>query len=122
MKRNVILLAVVCLFAVAFTSVAAAQDTKMINGNWSATIHAPDKTMNETWMIKQDTTGKITGTAKGDKGELPLSGTMAGNVFRGLVTDGDQHYQVHLTLDGDDMDGTIRMGKNEYLLMLKKSK
>jgi hypothetical protein len=47
---------------------------------------------------------------------------MEGNVFRGLVTDGDQHYQVHLTVDGDDMDGTIRMGKNEFLLMLKKAK
>jgi hypothetical protein len=123
MKRNVILVAVVCLLAVAFAGMVAAQDAnKMIQGNWTATIHAPDKTMTESWMIKQDSTGKIVGTAKGDKGELPLSGTMAGNVFRGLVTDGDQHYQVHLTLDGDDMDGTIRMGKNEYLLMLKKAK
>ena len=121
MKRNAILVALVCLFAVAFAGVSSAQDNSKIGGNWAATIHAPDKTMNEQWMFKQDGM-KITGTAKGDKGELPINGTMEGNVFRGLVTDGDQHYQVHLTVDGDDMDGTIRMGKNEFLLMLKKGK
>ena len=120
MKRNAILVAMMCLFAVAFARVASAQETKNINGNWTATIHAPDKTTTQQWMIKQDS-GKITGTAKGDK-EMPLSGTMEGNIFRGLMTDGDQHYQVHLTLDGEDMDGTIRMGKNEYLLMLKRAK
>jgi hypothetical protein len=121
MKRNAILVAVACLFAIAFAHVSSAQGDSKIGGSWDATIHAPDKTMSEQWMFKQDGM-KITGTAKGDKGELPIEGTIEGTVFRGLVTDGDQHYQVHLTVDGDDMDGTIRMGKNEFLLMLKKSK
>jgi hypothetical protein len=118
MKRNAILLAVVCLFAVAFARVAAAQNAMAIGGTWAATIHAPDKTTNEQWTIKQEG-AKITGTAKGDK-EMPVTGTVEANIFRGLVTDGDQHYQVHLTIDGDSMDGTIRMGKNEYLIMMKK--
>jgi hypothetical protein len=71
-------------------------------------------------MIKQDGV-KVTGTAKGDK-ELPLTGTVEGSVIRGLLTDGDNHYQVHLNVDGGDADGTIRMGKNEFLIMLKKDK
>jgi phage-related tail fiber protein len=119
MKRNAILLTVLCFFAVTFARVAAAQDTSKIAGNWTATIHTTDKTMTEQWMIKQDG-AKISGTIKNDKGELPLSGTLDGSVIRALVTDGDNHYQVHLNVDGTDADGTIRMGKNEFLIMLKK--
>ena len=78
-------------------------------------VRAP---VGETWMIKQDGV-KVTGTTKGEK-ELPLTGTVEGSVIRGLVTDGENHYQVHLNVDGSDADGTIRMGKNEFLIMLKK--
>ena len=125
MKRNAILLTVLCLFAVTFAGVAAAQvltaTTAKVAGNWTATIHTTDKTMTEQWMIKQDGV-KVTGTVKNDKGELPLTGTVEGSVIRALVTDGDNHYQVHLNVDGADADGTIRMGKNEFLIMLKKAK
>ena len=125
MKRNAILLAlaVVCAFAVTFARGAAAQAEQPadIAGNWNATIHAPDKTMNEVWTIKEEGS-KITGTVKNAKGELPLTGTITGKIFRGLVKDGEQNYQVHLTLDGNDLDGTIRMGRNEFLIMMRKAR
>ena len=123
MKRNAILLAVFCLFVVTFAGMATAQvltdQTAKVAGDWTATIHTTDKTMTEQWMMKQDGV-KITGTVKNDKGELPLTGTVEGSVVRALVTDGDNHYQVHLNVDGGDADGTIRMGKNEFLIMLKR--
>ena len=123
MKRNAILLTVVCLVAVTFAGVAAAQvltsTTAKVAGNWTATIHTTDKTLTEQWTVKQDVV-KLTGTIKGDKGELPLTGTLDGSIIRGLVTDGENHYQVHLNVDGNDADGTIRMGKNEFLIMLKR--
>src|SRR5262249_17887833 len=123
MKRNAILLTVVCMLAVTFAGVAVAQapTTAKVAGNWTATIHTTDKTMTEQWMLKQDGT-KVTGTIKNDKGELPITGTVDASVIRGLITDGDNHYQVHLNVDGEDADGTIRMGKNEFLIMLKKAK
>src|ERR1700730_1977284 len=123
MKRNAILLTVLCLFAVTFVGVSAAQvltdSTAKVAGNWTATIHTTDKTLTEQWMVKQDGV-TISGTVKNDKGEQPLSGTVDGSVVRALVTDGDNHYQVHLNVDGGDADGTIRMGKNEFLIMLKR--
>ena len=119
MKRNALLALAVGVFALAFAGSIKAQDAK-IDGKWTATIHAPDKTMTETWTLKQ-AGADITGTDKNDKGELPVAGKVSGTTFHGLVTDGDQHYQVNLTIDGNDADGTIRMGKNEFLIMMKKS-
>src|SRR6185295_16937276 len=88
MKRNAFLLVAVCLFAVTIAHVAAAQLlTQAVAGVWTANIHAGDKTTTEQWMIKQDGS-KLSGTVKNDKGELPLTGTIEGAVFRGVVTEG----------------------------------
>lgn len=121
MKRKAILLTVLCLFAVTFARVASAQQitNAKVAGTWTATIHTPDKTVTEMWTLKQDG-NKVTGTAKTDKGDLPITGTIEGGVVRGLETDGDMHNQVHLDVDGSDADGTIRIGKNEFLIDMKK--
>ena len=146
MKRNAILLAVVCFFAVAFARVAAAQKVNVdapitdananIAGTYSAVMHIPvdphhfdsktpqaEKIVQVQWAFKQDG-AKITGTEKTDKGELPFAGTVQGNAIRGVVTDGDQRYTVHLTVDPSDgtMAGSIRMGAREYLLKMSKAK
>ena len=43
-------------------------------------------------------------------------------IFLGAVTDGDKKYTVRGTAVDNDFDGTIRMGKNEFLLSAKRSK
>src|SRR6185436_5039055 len=113
MKRTTILLAVLCFFAITFGRPAASQTAKPfdITGKWTATIHTTDKTVTETWDITHDG-NKLMGKAKTQTGEGALSGTIDGNIVRALVREGAQNHQVHLTVDGDDMDGTIRMGKN----------
>jgi hypothetical protein len=64
----------------------------------------------------------ISGIAKGSRGELPISGTMAGASFRVTVRDGDKAYRVRAMLDGDAMDGSVTdpMGA-EYVWRAKRS-
>lgn len=99
----------------------AAPPAKMMGG-WSVTIHSTIQgLLTEQWNLQQSG-DKVTGTAKTDQGELPFEGSLTGNIFLGHIKDGDKQYEVRGTAVDNDFDGTIRMGKNEFLLSAKRSK
>ena len=91
-------------------------------GSWNVTIRSTiEGVLTEQWSLTQDG-ARITGTVKNKKGDLPLEGSLSGAIFLGSITDGDKKYVVRGTAVGGDFDGTIRMGKNEFLLSAKRSK
>jgi hypothetical protein len=51
-----------------------------------------------------------------------LQGTLSGAILLGAITDGDKKYVNRGTAVENDFDGTIRMGKNEFLLSAKRPK
>jgi hypothetical protein len=100
---------------------AAAAPANMV-GNWNVTIHSTiEGLLSQQWTVKQDG-NKITGAVKSKNGDLTLEGTFSGAILLGAITDGDKKYVVRGTAVADDFDGTIRMGKNEFLLSAKRSK
>ncbi len=100
---------------------AAAPAANMV-GNWNVTIHSTiEGILTEQWNVTQDG-AKITGGVKSKSGDATLEGSLNGAIFLGAITDGDKKYVVRGTAVDDDFDGTIRMGKNEFLLSAKRSK
>jgi hypothetical protein len=100
---------------------AAAQPAARIVGNWNVQIHSTIAgILNQQWMLKQEG-AKITGTVKTATGELPLAGTLDGGYLRATVNDGDKTHVVRATIIGDGMDGTIKMGRNEFRLSAKRT-
>lgn len=78
----------------------------VIAGQWEVTIRAGGETIAQLWTIQQ-MGAKISGTAKGARGDMPVSGTLAGTRFVVTVKDGGKVYKVLAKLDGDVMDGTM---------------
>jgi len=104
------------------TEAATATPVANMAGNWTVTIHSTiEGLLSEQWTVKQDG-DKITGTVKSKNGDLTLEGTLSGAILLGAMTDGDKKYVVRGTAVDNDFDGTIRMGKNEFLLSAKRSK
>jgi hypothetical protein len=119
MKKNALLAGLFCILAVALA--VSAQGTQQITGTWDVTINNPERMINEQWIVQQDGE-KLTGKVKNVRGELPLEGTLEGTTLRVQVTNGDMQYVIHATVTGDSMDGTIKMGKNEFLWRAKRAK
>jgi hypothetical protein len=119
MRKPSILAAVLCVLAVAWA--VSAQDTAKLAGTWDVTINNPDHTIIEQWIVQQDG-NKLTGKVKNATGELPLEGTVEGTTVRVQVTNGDMQYQIHASVVGDSMDGTVKMGKTEFLWRAKRAK
>lgn len=121
MKRTLLLCAVLCFFTLLAPPQAPAQKIADLAGSWNAITRMPDHNITEQWTIQQ-TGDKLTGTVKGDHGEVPFVGTIDDAGFmRADVTAGDMVYKVRATLDNDSMDGSITMGKKEYVWSAKKS-
>ncbi len=132
MKRNATLIAVLGLFVVAFAGMAAAQDIPEAPdveaaGTWNVTIHSTiSGPMNEMWMLKQEG-NEVTGMVKTDKGEMQIKGMVSKAVIRGLVMEGDVNHQFNVVVTNDasgnpnDFSGTIRMGRNSFLVMGKRT-
>jgi hypothetical protein len=102
----------------------AATATPIANmvGSWNVTIHSTiEGILTEQWNVTQDG-AKITGAVKSKGGDSTLEGSLSGAIFLGAVTNGDKKYAVRGTAVDNDFDGTIRMGKNEFLLSAKRSK
>ena len=124
MKRTSVLLMVLCFFAVVFAQQAIAQKVPDLAGNWSSVTKYPDKNVNEQWTIKQQG-DKVTGTVKGDHGEMPFAGSIDNvGFFRVDVKDGDMVYKVRATLDDKtkDLDGSILIGAHEHVWAAKMAK
>jgi hypothetical protein len=90
-----------------------------IAGKWNVTVRMPAGAVNEQWTIQQKGTS-ITGTAKSERGELPVSGTVEGAFFRVSVKDGSKEYKIRATVDGNEMDGSITLGVGDARLWFAK--
>ena len=121
MEGIAVILSLVCLFAVTFQRVVSTQKPAGVAGKWDVTIRMPDRSVSEQWTIQQKGSA-ITATAKGERGDLPVSGSIDGAFLRVSVKDGDKQYKVRATVDGGAMDGSITYGTGkEYLWHAKKS-
>jgi hypothetical protein len=103
----------------AFRTVAADQKPASVAGDWNVTIRMPAGPVSEHWTIQQKGTA-VTGMAKGEHGELPVSGAIEGAFFRVTVRDGEKQYKVRATVDGDAMDGSITLGVGDAHLWFAK--
>ena len=56
------------------------------------------------------------------KSDQDFTGKMEGTVLHGIIKDGDEKYIVEVSRYKDEMDGTIRMGRNEFLVEAAKAK
>jgi hypothetical protein len=102
-----------------FFCAASGQMPASVSGKWKVTVRMPSGPVSEEWTLQQK--GKsVTGTARGDRGELPISGTVEGAFFRISVKDGQKEYKVRATLDGDAMDGSITLGVGDARLWFAK--
>ena len=122
MKGTAVVVALVSVWALTFERAVSTQKPAGIAGKWDVTIRMPDRSMSEQWTIQQKGSA-ITATAKGERGELPVSGSVDGAFLRVSVKDGDKQYKVRATVDGDAMDGSVThaTGK-EYLWHAKRPK
>lgn len=121
MKKAAMALGLLCFLVVMFPQRGSAQDVAKVGGTWDVTVRMPDSNVSEKWMLQQEG-GKVTGTSKGPHGDLPLTGTVDNVFLRVDVKDGDMTYKVRATVDADSLDGSITMGKNEYLWSAKRNK
>jgi hypothetical protein len=124
MKRTSILITVLCLLGLTFTQFAQAQKPAMVNvtGNWDVTVKKPTGNVMEKWTVKQ-TGDKVTGTVKDAAGEHPFDGEMVDKVFfRVSAKSADGEQLIRATADKDSMDGSITIGRAEFLWAAKRAK
>lgn len=81
MKCGTRVLAFACVFASAFTHSASSETPPSVAGTWEVTTRMPDKVINEQWTIQQKG-ATVTAIAKGARGDMPVSGSIAGASFR----------------------------------------
>jgi hypothetical protein len=104
--------AVGCVLAAMFQSAAFGETPPSVAGTWDVTTRMPGNVVTEQWTIQQKG-ATITATAKGVRGDMPVSGTVAGASFRVTITDGNHEYKVRATVDGDMIDGSVTHGAGE---------
>ena len=101
-----------CVLASMFPSAASGETPPSLAGTWNVTTRMPGNVIAEQWVIQQKG-ATITATAKSTRGEMPVSGTVAGASFRVTITDGSHQYKVRATVDGDTMNGSVTRGVGE---------
>lgn len=102
---------------------SAAETAKVphIAGSWNVQIYSTiEGVVNQKWAIKQDGT-KFTGTVTAKNGQLPLEGMLNGAFLEATVTDGQQKYTIRATVVAKDIDGTIKMNRNEFRFAAKEN-
>src|SRR5262245_57706923 len=102
---------VALVFVLAATGLLA-ETPPSVAGMWDVTTRMPGKVTTEQWTIQQKG-ATITAVAKSARGDLPVSGSIAGASFRATVKDGDKVYKVRAMVDGDVMDGSVAYGEAE---------
>lgn len=124
MKRTMILLAGLCVCALLFAQLAAAQGGKLA-GTWEMTMQGRQGPMTQTLTFEQDGSN-LKGTIKGQRGESPLEGTVDGSKISFKVKrqtpNGEFVQEFNGTVDGDNIKGTVKMGENEREWSAKRSK
>src|SRR5262245_42789847 len=99
------------LTLVLFVTVAAQSNNS--TGTWDATLTSPQGTFNVQFVLKQDGE-KVTGVVKGQRGEIPIEGTLTGKDLKLKYTikfqDNDMLITLAGTLDGASVKGTADYG------------
>ena len=101
-----------------------------VKGRWEGTITAqrPDGTTNEdtALLILDQKDAKVTGTLGGnDSDQHPISSaTIDGNklTLKATHTQNGRDYLVELTVEKDEMKGTVTSGDRRGSLLLKRGK
>jgi hypothetical protein len=111
MTRRVLLVAAATL-ALVGSSVMAADAN--VAGEWTMTVATPQGSGSPTFNLKQQGTA-VTGTYKGQLGEAPVTGTVAGNQVTlnyKVTTQGfDLDVTYSGTVDGNTMAGKVKLGE-----------
>jgi hypothetical protein len=91
-------------------SLLAADEPAKVAGTWEMTVEGPRGTRTQTLTIQQDG-NKIKGTLAGQRGEVPLEGSVDGNKLSFTVTretpGGTFTIEYTGTVEGDSMKGTM---------------
>lgn len=113
MKRKVCFLAfgLVCGVWLMWTGrVMAADEPAKVAGTWEMTYEGPRGTRTQTLTIQQDGSA-IKGTAKGQRGEAPLEGSVTGNNIKFTITretpNGTFTLEYSGTVEADSMKGKV---------------
>lgn len=99
------------LFAIACAIPGLAQGGSAA-GNWDVTLNSPQGTFNIHFNLKQDGE-KLSGVVKGQRGELPLEGTMKGKDVTLKWTTKYEDNDLPITLTGA-VDGSTMKGTADY--------
>jgi len=83
-----------------------------IAGAWDVTLNSPQGTFNLQFNLKQDGE-KVSGTLKGQRGELPIEGTVKGKDVTLKWTTKYQDNDLPITLTGA-LDGNTMKGSADY--------
>ena len=120
-KKYRAILWLLCGLILLVSQAASAQKKANVTGSWTAVTKMSDRNITEQWSIQQS--GEmVTGTIKSEQGELPFMGTIDDAGFMRVdFKAGEIVYKVRATLDNDSMDGSITIGKKEYIWTAKKS-
>ncbi|HEV7631906.1 MAG TPA: hypothetical protein VGO41_02885 [Steroidobacteraceae bacterium] len=110
---NVRALLVTSALALAAATGAMAADATLA-GTWNLKIVSPQGTRTPSMTLTQNGT-QLTGTYKGMRDEVPISGTVTGNEFTLTVQvatpDAKVVIQYKGTVDGAAMQGLVMMGQ-----------
>jgi hypothetical protein len=93
------------------TTTALAQSTS-VTGDWQVTITSPNGTREVKASFKQEGE-KLTGVFKGERGELPLQGTIKGKEVKFTYTVKFQDQDLAITMTGN-VDGNTMTGKADF--------
>jgi len=90
-------------------AVIAAEESAKVAGTWEMTSQGRRGTRTQTLTIQQDGS-TIKGTVKGERGEAPLEGSVAGSKITFTITretpNGSFTIEYTGTFDGDSLKGT----------------
>ena len=99
------------LTLVLFVTTVAAQSNNS-TGTWDATLTSPQGTFNVQLLLKQDGE-KVSGVVKGQRGEIPIEGTLTGKDLKLKYTIKFQDNDMLITLSGT-VDGASIKGSADY--------
>lgn len=100
------------LFVLVLALPAAARQKQEVSGVWDITVESPQGPSNSELTLKADG-GKLTGTLKGRRGELPVTGSVNGSDVKLAYTINFQGNDLNITLNGK-VDGDAIKGEADF--------
>ena len=104
----------------ALATVAICAFAADITGKWKASVDGPDGAMEIQFTFKKDG-DKVTGTASGPMGEMPLRDVrLDGNKISFTVDAGERGIPHKGEVSGDQMKLTVEMGERSMTMTAKR--